>query len=120
MPYVVFELLFWVAVVAFPVWIWLDGVAALFAALAYLVLHVLIQDWKFTRFQNWLNSTHLQSNPPWSGAWLDVAIRIQRQQLPKRSCESLDVLFCTRSSPCEPSTSPSPSTSEVCSCCGGG
>ena len=78
---VVFELLFWVAVVAFPVWIWLDGVAALFAALAYLVFHVLIQDWKFTRFQNWLNSTHLQSNPPWSGAWLDVAIRIQRQQL---------------------------------------
>ena len=81
MLYVVFELLFWVAVVAFPVWIWLDGVAALFAALAYLVFHVLIQDWKFTRFQNWLNSTHLQSNPPWSGAWLDVAIRIQRQQL---------------------------------------
>ena len=78
---VVFELLFWVAVVALPVWIWLDGVAALFAALAYLVLHVLIQDWKFTRFQNWLNSTHLQSNPPWSGAWLDVATRIQRQQL---------------------------------------
>lgn len=81
MLYVVFELLFWVAVVAFPVWIWLDGVAALFAALAYLVFLVLIQDWKFTRFQNWLNSTHLQSNPPWSGAWLDVAIRIQRQQL---------------------------------------
>ena len=81
MLYVVFELLFWVAVVAFPVWIWLDGVAALFAALAYLVFHVLIQGWKFTRFQNWLNSTHLQSNPPWSGAWLDVAIRIQRQQL---------------------------------------
>ena len=81
MLYVVFELLFWVAVVAFPVWIWLDGVAALFAALAYLVFHVLIQDWKFTRFQNWLNSTHLQSNPPWSGAWLDAAIRIQRQQL---------------------------------------
>jgi two-component system phosphate regulon sensor histidine kinase PhoR len=78
---VVFELLFWVAVVALPVWIWLDGVAALFAALAYLVWHVLIQDWKFTRFQNWLNSTHLQSNPPWSGAWLDVATRIQRQQL---------------------------------------
>ena len=78
---VVFELLFWLAVVALPVWIWLDAVAALWAASIYLVLHILIQDWKFTRFQNWLNSTHLQTNPPWSGAWLDVAARIQRQQL---------------------------------------
>ena len=78
---VVFELLFWLAVVALPVWIWLDGAAALWAASIYLVLHILIQDWKFTRFQNWLNSTHLQTNPPWSGAWLDVAARIQRQQL---------------------------------------
>jgi two-component system phosphate regulon sensor histidine kinase PhoR len=41
----------------------------------------LIQDWKFARFQKWLNSTLLQANPPWSGAWLDVAARIQRQQL---------------------------------------
>jgi len=78
---VVFELLFWLAVVALPVWIWLDAAAALWAASIYLVLHILIQDWKFTRFQNWLNSTHLQTNPPWSGAWLDVAARIQRQQL---------------------------------------
>jgi len=78
---VVFELLFWLAVVALPVWIWLDAVAALWAASIYLVLHILIQNWKFTRFQNWLNSTHLQINPPWSGAWLDVAARIQRQQL---------------------------------------
>ena len=81
MFYVVFELLFWLVVVALPVWIWLDAVAALLAALAYLVLHILIQDWKFTRFQNWLNSTYLQANPPWSGAWLDVATRIQRQFL---------------------------------------
>ena len=81
MFYVVFELLFWLAVVALPVWIWLDAVAALWAALAYLVVHILIQDWKFTRFQNWLNSTYLQANPPWSGAWLDVATRIQRQLL---------------------------------------
>ncbi len=81
MFYVVFELLFWLVVVALPVWIWLDAVAALLAALAYLVLHILIQDWKFTRFQNWLNSTYLQANPPWSGAWLDVASRIQRQFL---------------------------------------
>ena len=81
MFYVVFELLFWLALVALPVWIWLDAVAALLAASAYLVLHVLIQDWKFTRFQNWLNSTYLQANPAWSGAWLDVAARIQRQQL---------------------------------------
>jgi cell division protein FtsW (lipid II flippase) len=56
---VVFELLFWLAVVALPVWIWLDAVAALWAASIYLVLHILIQDWKFTRFQNWLNSAHL-------------------------------------------------------------
>ena len=55
MFYVVFELLFWLALVALPVWIWLDAVAALLAASAYLVLLVLIQDWKFTRFQNWLN-----------------------------------------------------------------
>ncbi len=81
MFYVVFELLFWLVVVALPVWIWLDAVAALLAALAYLVVHILIQDWKFTRFQNWLNSTYLQANPPWSGAWLDVASRIQRQFL---------------------------------------
>jgi two-component system phosphate regulon sensor histidine kinase PhoR len=81
MFYVVFELLFWLVVVALPVWIWLDAVAALLAALAYLVVHILIQDWKFTRFQNWLNSTYLQANPPWSGAWLDVATRIQRQFL---------------------------------------
>jgi len=81
MFYVVFELLFWLAVVALPVWIWLDAVAALWAALAYLVVHILIQDWKFRRFQNWLNSTYLQANPPWSGAWLDVATRIQRQLL---------------------------------------
>jgi two-component system phosphate regulon sensor histidine kinase PhoR len=81
MFYVVFELLFWLAVVALPVWIWLDAVAALWAALAYLVVHILIQNWKFRRFQNWLNSTYLQANPPWSGAWLDVATRIQRQLL---------------------------------------
>ena len=81
MFYVVFELLFWLAVVALPVWIWLDAVAALWAALAYLVVHILIQDWKFRRFQNWLNSTYLQANPPWSGAWLDAAARIQRQLL---------------------------------------
>ena len=78
---VVFELLFWLAVVALPVWIWLDAVAALWAALIYLVLHILIQNWKFIRFQNWLNSTYVQPNPTWSGAWLDVAVRIQRQQL---------------------------------------
>ena len=64
MPYVVFELLFWLAVVALPVWIWLDAVSALLAASIYLVLHILVQDWKFRRFQNWLNSTSLQANPP--------------------------------------------------------
>jgi len=78
---VVFELFFWLAVVALPVWIWLDAVAALWAALIYLILHILIQNWKFIRFQNWLNSTNVQPNPTWSGAWLDVAVRIQRQQL---------------------------------------
>lgn len=78
---VVFELLFWLAVVALPVWIWLDAVAALWAALIYLVLHILIQNWKFTRFQNWLNSASLQVNPDWNGAWLDVAARINRQQI---------------------------------------
>ena len=78
---VVFELLFWLAVIALPVWIWLDAAAALWAALIYLVLHILIQNWKFTRFQNWLTSASLQANPDWNGAWLDVAARIQRQQL---------------------------------------
>jgi two-component system phosphate regulon sensor histidine kinase PhoR len=78
---VVFELLFWLAVVALPVWIWLDAVAALCAALTYLVLHILIQNWKFRRFQKWLNSASLQVNPDWNGAWLDVAARINRQQL---------------------------------------
>ena len=78
---VVFELLFWLAVVALPVWIWLDAVAALWAALIYLVLHILIQNWKFIRFQKWLNSESLQVNPDWNGAWLDVAVRINRQQL---------------------------------------
>lgn len=78
---VVFELLFWLAVVALPVWIWLDAVAVLWAALIYLVLHILIQNWKFIRFQKWLNSESLQVNPDWNGAWLDVAARINRQQL---------------------------------------
>ena len=78
---VVFELLFWLAVVALPVWIWLDAVAALWAALTYLVLHILIQNWKFIRFQKWLNSASLQVNPDWNGAWLDIAARINRQQL---------------------------------------
>ena len=78
---VVFELLFWLAVIALPVWIWLDAAAALWAALIYLVLHILIQHWKFIRFQNWLNSASLQVNPDWNGAWLDVAARIHRQQL---------------------------------------
>ena len=78
---VVFELLFWLAVIALPVWIWLDAAAALWAALIYLVLHILIQNWKFIRFQKWLNSASLQVNPDWNGAWLDVAARINRQQL---------------------------------------
>jgi hypothetical protein len=60
---VVFELLFWLAVVALPVWIWLDAVAALWAALIYLVLHILIQNWKFIRFQKWLNSAISTSQP---------------------------------------------------------
>ena len=81
MFYVVFELLFWLVVVALPVWIWLDAFAALLAASIYLVLYILIQDWKFTRFQKWLNSASLQFNPNWNGAWLDVAARIHRQQL---------------------------------------
>ena len=102
---VVFELLFWLAVVALPVWIWLDAVAALWAASIYLVLHILIQDWKFTRFQIWLNSTHLQTNPPWSGAWLDVAARIQRQQLLAENSSKLherrlqDFLLAIQASP---------------------
>lgn len=102
---VVFELLFWLALVALPVWIWLDAVAALLAASAYLVLHVLIQDWKFTRFQNWLNSTYLQANPAWSGAWLDVATRIQRQQLLAENSSKLherrlqDFLLAIQASP---------------------
>jgi two-component system phosphate regulon sensor histidine kinase PhoR len=105
MFYVVFELLFWLALVALPVWIWLDAVAALLAASAYLVLHVLIQDWKFTRFQNWLNSTYLQANPAWSGAWLDVATRIQRQQLLAENSSKLherrlqDFLLAIQASP---------------------
>ena len=78
---VVFELLFWLAVIALPVWIWLDAAAALWAALIYLVLHILIQNWQFIRFQKWLNSASLQVNPDWNGAWLDVAARIHRQQL---------------------------------------
>ena len=81
MFYVVFELLFWLVVVALPVWIWLDAVAALLAASIYLVLFILIQDWKFSRFQKWLHSVPLQVNPDWNGAWLDVAARIHRQQL---------------------------------------
>jgi two-component system phosphate regulon sensor histidine kinase PhoR len=105
MFYVVFELFFWLALVALPVWIWLDAVAALLAASAYLVLHVLIQDWKFTRFQNWLNSTYLQANPAWSGAWLDVATRIQRQQLLAENSNKLherrlqDFLLAIQASP---------------------
>ncbi len=105
MFYVVFELLFWLALVALPVWIWLDAVAALLAASAYLVLHVLIQDWEFTRFQNWLNSTYLQANPAWSGAWLDVATRIQRQQLLAENSNKLherrlqDFLLAIQASP---------------------
>jgi len=105
MFYVVFELLFWLALVALPVWIWLDAVAALLAASAYLVLHVLIQDWKFTRFQNWLNLTYLQANPAWSGAWLDVATRIQRQQLLAENSSKLherrlqDFLLAIQASP---------------------
>ena len=105
MFYVVFELLFWLALVALPVWIWLDAVAALLAASAYLVLHVLIQDWKFTRFQNWLNSTYLQASPAWSGAWLDVATRIQRQQLLAENSSKLherrlqDFLLAIQASP---------------------
>jgi two-component system phosphate regulon sensor histidine kinase PhoR len=81
MFYVVLELLFWLVVVALPVWIWLDALAALLAASTYLILHILIQNWKFTRFQNWLNSESPQVNPDWNGAWLDVAARIHRQQL---------------------------------------
>ncbi|MFY8183660.1 MAG: histidine kinase dimerization/phospho-acceptor domain-containing protein, partial [Polynucleobacter sp.] len=79
--------------------------AALLAASAYLVLHVLIQDWKFTRFQNWLNSTYLQANPAWSGAWLDVATRIQRQQLLAENSSKLherrlqDFLLAIQASP---------------------
>ena len=81
MFYVIFELLFWLFVVALPVWIWLDAMAALLAALVFLVLYILVQDWKFRRFQKWLMTEPLPVNPNWNGAWLDVAGRILRQQL---------------------------------------
>ena len=81
MFYVIFELLFWLFVVALPVWIWLDAVAALLAASVFLVLYILVQDWKFRRFQKWLMTEPLPVNPNWNGAWLDVAGRILRQQL---------------------------------------
>jgi two-component system phosphate regulon sensor histidine kinase PhoR len=81
MFYVIFELLFWLFVVALPVWIWLDAVAALLAASVFLVLYIMVQDWKFRRFQKWLMTEPLPDNPNWNGAWLDVAGRILRQQL---------------------------------------
>ena len=80
MLFALYELLFWLAVVAIPFWIWFDITAALWAMVGTLVIHAAVQGWRFERFQKWLNAKVQQNDPPWSGAWLDVATRIQRQQ----------------------------------------
>jgi two-component system phosphate regulon sensor histidine kinase PhoR len=80
MLFALYELMFWLAVVAIPFWIWFDITAALCAMVGTLVIHAAVQGWRFERFQKWLNAKVLESDPLWSGAWLDVASRIQRQQ----------------------------------------
>ena len=80
MLFVLYELLFWLAVVAIPFWLWLDLTAALWAMLGTVFIYAAVQGWMFERFQKWLNFSSLKRDPPWNGAWLDVASRIQRQQ----------------------------------------
>ena len=80
MFFVLYELLFWLSVIAIPFWIWFDITAALLAMVGTLVIYAALQGWRFERFRKWLNAKVLQNDPPWSGVWLDVASRIQRQQ----------------------------------------
>jgi hypothetical protein len=55
MLFVLYELLFWLAVVAIPFWLWLDLTAALWAMLGTVVIYAAVQGWMFERFQKWLN-----------------------------------------------------------------
>jgi len=80
MFFVLYELLFWLSVIAIPFWIWFDITAALWAMVGILVIYAALQGWRFERFRKWLNAKVLQNDPPWGGVWLDVASRIQRQQ----------------------------------------
>jgi len=78
MIFAVFELLFWVLLIGIPGWIFGGPLGASFAALLPLSLYALVGIWRLERLERWLAAPVLRFDPPWKGAWLDVALRVQR------------------------------------------
>ena len=78
MLFAVFELFFWVLLIAIPGWILGGPSGASFAALLPLTLYALVGIWRLERLERWLAAPVLRFDPPWKGAWLDVALRVQR------------------------------------------
>jgi two-component system, OmpR family, phosphate regulon sensor histidine kinase PhoR len=75
----VFQVLFWMAVVAVPVWFFVDALVAAVAVCALLLWMLLVQLWKIRRLETWLSQPDWRTELPWKGVWAEIAQRVQRQ-----------------------------------------
>lgn len=78
MVFTLLGLLFWVLVIALPVWLWFGLIEATFAASLVVVISLLVWVWKSHRLERWLSQADLHTPLPWRGVWSEIAHRIQR------------------------------------------
>ena len=75
----VVQVLFWMAVVATPVWFFADALVAAVAVCALLLWMLLVQVWKTRRLEAWLSQPDWRTELTWKGVWAEIAQRVQRQ-----------------------------------------
>ena len=74
----VVQVLFWMAVVATPVWFFADALVAAVAVCALLLWMLLVQVWKTRRLEAWLSQPDWRTELTWKGVWAEIAQRVQR------------------------------------------
>ncbi|PUE42627.1 phosphate regulon sensor histidine kinase PhoR [Limnohabitans sp. Bal53] len=78
MLFSILEMLFWVGLAGIPGWFLGGALGAVLGALIALLIYGASLLWKLDRLERWLSAPVLRQDPPWSGVWREISVRVQR------------------------------------------
>lgn len=78
MFFAILEMCFLMVLAALPGWFMGGTLGAALAAMLAVFAYALALVWKLERLDRWLSASALRLDPPWSGVWRDLSMRIQR------------------------------------------